>query len=123
MGPHGRPVDDGTGTRAEPWLYRPPLRQMLASGGPVSIDDLVAATAHSVTEEREILGDMADLERRDSLASTALTPPEPAAEGAATAGSRCCRGARGVATARGCQWTGWRDRRSPLAGGLGPPRR
>lgn len=64
MGAHERAVEDGTGTAAEPWLYRP-LLQMLARGAPVSVDDLVVATGRSATEIRGVLGDLADLETDD----------------------------------------------------------
>jgi alkylmercury lyase len=57
-------VEDGPGATAEPWLYRP-LLKLLAHGGPVSIDDLVAATGRSFAEVRGVLGTLADLETDD----------------------------------------------------------
>jgi len=44
-----RIVDDGPGATVEPWLYRP-LLKLLVYGGPVRIDDLVAATGRSFAE-------------------------------------------------------------------------
>ena len=64
MGAHERVVEGGAGMAAAPWLYRPLLR-LLARGAPVGVDDLVAATGRSVTEVREVLGDLADLETDD----------------------------------------------------------
>lgn len=56
--------EDGPGATAEPWLYRP-LLKLLAHGGPVRIDDLVAATGRSLAEVRGVLGTLADLETDD----------------------------------------------------------
>ena len=51
----------GGAASARPWLWRPLLR-LLATGGPVSLDQLAAATGHTTGQVREALAAIPDTE-------------------------------------------------------------